>query len=77
MSTRILSADRLVCFAYPTVAARALSISKLGRTESVLAFFTAFGKVDQSLFPRKDIVSITKAVVCARKVLETSSVHSF
>ena len=34
------------------------------KIESVLACFTAFGKVDQSLFPRKDIVSIPKAVVC-------------
>ena len=34
------------------------------KIESVLACLIMFGKVDQSLFPRKDIVSIPYAVVC-------------
>ena len=41
---------------------RLIMFLKIG---SVFACFIAFGKVDQNLFPRKDIVAIPKVVVCA------------
>ena len=34
------------------------------KIESVVACLNIFGKVDQSLFPRKDIVSIPYVFVC-------------
>ena len=35
----------------------------------VLACLTVFGRVDQSLFPRKDLVSIPYVVVCTLELM--------
>ena len=53
-------------FAKSTVAVLALPIFNISVLDvgSVLACLTIFGKVDQSLFPRKDVVSIPHVVVC-------------